>query len=176
MRKLLMITLSLMVMASAWACSPDDSPPTAEVPGQPGGNDNPGDGDDPGTDPDNPDPENMNMVIKIGSETFTATLTDNATAKAFKTFLPLTVDMTEHAGNEKYYDLPGALPTAASNPGTIRNGDIMLYGSRTLVLFYKTFSTSYSYTRIGSVDNPAGLENALGTGNARVSFEMAREE
>ncbi|WP_295936135.1 cyclophilin-like fold protein [uncultured Alistipes sp.] len=169
MKKLLMILLSLMVATGVSACSPDDSIPVSE---QPGGNENPGGDDNPGTDPDNPEPENMKMVIKIGSTTFTATLADNNTAKAFKALLPMTVNMTEHAGNEKYYDLPNVLPAAASNHGTIRNGDIMLYGSRTLVLFYKTFSTSYSYTRIGSVDDPAGLESALGTGSITVTFEI----
>ncbi len=167
--------LSLVIMAGGGACSPDDSRPTAELPGQPEGNNQDG-GDDAGTDPEDPDAENMNIAIKIGTETFTATLAGNATAKAFKTLLPMTVDMTEHAGNEKYYDLRDTLPVAASNPGTIRCGDIMLYGSRTLVLFYKTFSTSYSYTPVGSVDNPEGLERALGAGEVRVGFEMACEE
>lgn len=114
------------------------------------------------------------MKIKAGSATFTATFQDNATAKAFKSMLPMTVNMREMNGNEKYYDMPSSLPTASSNPGTIRNGDIMLYGSRTLVLFYKTFQSGYSYTKIASVDDPAGLERALGAGNVTVTFEMIR--
>ncbi|WP_315821613.1 cyclophilin-like fold protein [Paraflavitalea speifideaquila] len=89
------------------------------------------------------------MKIKIGNNTFTATLYDNATATAFKSLLPLTVNMVELNGNEKYVDMPRSLPTNASNPGTIQTGDLMLYGSSTLVLFYKTFSTSYNYTKLG---------------------------
>jgi hypothetical protein len=73
--------------------------------------------------------------------------------------------------NEKYYYLPNSLPKNSSNPETIKNGDLMHYGSKTLVLFYKTFSTSYSYTKLGSVDDVTGLASALGSGNVTVTFE-----
>ena len=112
------------------------------------------------------------LVIKIGSREFTATLLDNPTAAAFKAMLPLTMNMTELNGNEKYFDLSRKLPTNAYNPGKINIGDLLLYGSKTLVLFYETFSTSYSYTKLGKIDNPAGLAEALGSGNAVVTIEL----
>lgn len=115
---------------------------------------------------------NGKIKIKVGSQTFTATLLDNNSAKAFKEMLPLTINMVELNNNEKYYDLPNSLPTNSSNPGTIKNGDLMLYGSKTLVIFYKSFSTSYSYTKLGAVDDVTGLAAALGSGNVTVSFEM----
>ncbi|WP_179018404.1 cyclophilin-like fold protein [Winogradskyella forsetii] len=117
-------------------------------------------------------PSTSKMKITIGSRVFTATLYDNQSATAFKEMLPLTINMTELNGNEKYFDLPENLPANASNPKTIQNGDLMLYGSNTLVLFYKTFSTSYSYTKIGKVDNPEDLQKALGSGNVNVTFEL----
>ncbi|MDU1892686.1 MAG: cyclophilin-like fold protein [Dysgonomonas sp.] len=112
------------------------------------------------------------LKITVGSSIFTATLASNATATAFKQLLPITIHMSELNSNEKYYGLANPLPTNASNPGTIQNGDLMLYGSNTLVLFYKTFSSSYSYTRIGRIDDPSGLQNALGTGSATVIFQL----
>jgi hypothetical protein len=114
----------------------------------------------------------MKLKISIGTNVFTATLSDNATATAFKANLPMTIKMNELNGNEKYSDLPNSLPTNASNPGTIQTGDLLLYGSNTLVLFYKTFSTSYTYTKVGRIDNPSGLAAALGSGNVTVTFEV----
>lgn len=110
------------------------------------------------------------MKIEIGNQTFTATLADNETAAAFLALLPMTVTMNELNGNEKYCNLASDLPTASYRPGTIHSGDIMLYGSDCVVLFYETFSSSYSYTRIGQVDDPTGLAAAVGAGRVTVTF------
>jgi len=115
---------------------------------------------------------NSKIKIKVNSQTFTATLLDNKSVKAFKEMLPLTMKMTELNGNEKYFDLPNSLPTNSYNPQTIKTGDLMLYGSKTFVLFYKTFSTPYSYTKLGSLDDVTDLTNALGSGNVTVTFEL----
>jgi hypothetical protein len=115
------------------------------------------------------------MDIIIGDRTFTATLYDNTTVDKFKELLPMTVKMTELNGNEKYVDLSSSLPTNATNPRNIQNGDLMLYGSATLVLFYKSFSTSYSYTRLGKIDDASQLASALGSGNVTVTFRLRSE-
>ena len=116
--------------------------------------------------------DTVKLKITIGTNIFTATFYNNATATAFKATLPMTINMTELNGNEKYFDFPGNLPSNASNPGTIQTGDLMMYGSNTLVLFYKTFSTPYSYTQIGRIDNPSGLAAVLGSGSVTVGFEL----
>jgi hypothetical protein len=114
----------------------------------------------------------MSIQIKVGNKRFTATLEDNATAKAFNALLPMTIQMTELNGNEKYFRLSVTVPTNASNPGTIQTGDLMIYGQNTLVLFYKSFPTSYSYTRLGRINDTAGLAAALGSGDVTVSYEL----
>lgn len=129
---------------------------------------------------DNDDDNNSNdnnsmsnkLKITIGSTSFNATLVDNATVAAFKAKLPMTVDMSEMNGNEIYYYMSDNLPTSPSRPGTIRTGDLMLYGSSCIVLFYETFSTSYSYTRLGRVENPSKLASALGSESVTVTFEL----
>ena len=118
------------------------------------------------------EPAVSKMRVIVGDKSFTATLADNATGEAFADQLPLTLDMNELNGNEKYYYLNGTLPNSPVNPGTIHAGDIMLYGSSCVVLFYKTFETSYSYTRIGSIDDPTGLAEAVGSGQVTVKFVL----
>jgi hypothetical protein len=112
------------------------------------------------------------LIIKVESKEFTATLLNNPSAAAFKAMLPLTMSMTELNGNEKFFKLPQNLPTNASNAGMIKSGDLMLWGSNTFVLFYETFATSYSYTKLGKIDNPAGLAAAVGSGNVTVTIEL----
>jgi aryl-alcohol dehydrogenase-like predicted oxidoreductase len=75
--------------------------------------------------------EESRMWMTVGERRFAITLADNAAARAFAAQLPLTLDMSELNGNEKHADLPKPLPANASRPGTIRNGDVMLYGADT---------------------------------------------
>ena len=115
----------------------------------------------------------MSITITANGRNFSATLYDNETAKAFRARLPLTLDMSELNGNEKYYYLSDSLPTNSSSTSKINNGDIMLYGSGCLVIFYDSFSTSYSYTPIGKIDDSDGLAAVLGSGSVQVSFNAA---
>ena len=131
-------------------------------------------GNNPDDNDDNNDdtPVSNNLKITIGPVSFNATLDNNETAKAFKKLLPLTVNMSELNGNEKLFYLQNSLPTASFSPRTIQTGDLMLYGSTCVVLFYESFSTSYTYTRLGRITNPSGLASAVGAGSVNVTFEI----
>ncbi|MGZ9733966.1 cyclophilin-like fold protein [Flavobacterium sp. GNP002] len=112
------------------------------------------------------------MKITVGSSVFTATLYNNATTKAFKAMLPLTINMSELNGNEKFYYFSSTLPTNATTGKNIQTGDLMLYGNNCLVLFYENLNTSYSYTRLGKIDTISGLASTFGNGNVIVKFEL----
>ena len=113
---------------------------------------------------------NLKIEISVSGKVFSAELADSETGRAFAAMLPLTLRMSELNGNEKYHYLEEDLPAAASCPGRIEAGDLMLYGRDCVVLFYESFSTSYSYTRIGRIADAEGLAEALGTGSAEVVF------
>ena len=116
--------------------------------------------------------EKSRMWMTVGEQRFAITLADNAAARTFVTLLPLTLEMSDLNSNEKYASLPGALPTNASKPGTIHAGDLMLYGTDTLVVFYSTFESTYAYTRLGRVDDNANLAQVLGRRAVNVMFSQ----
>lgn len=109
----------------------------------------------------------MNITVQIDRQHFTLTLNDSPAAHAFINRLPLTLDMAELNGNEKYADLAEALP---ENP--VRAGDLMLYGDKTLVLFYSRFDSGYRYTPLGRVNHPAGLAQVVGNQSVRIHFAV----
>jgi len=115
---------------------------------------------------------NSNEVVEsmkaiINGKEYKIDLEDNETANSFVGLLPQELNMRELNGNEKYIYLDTKLPTNSSNPKRINVGDVMLYGDNCLVIFYKSFDTSYSYTKIGHIDN---LPN-LGNDSISVKFE-----
>lgn len=162
---LLLFTASVFV-----SCSTDD--PIEEITETPVAQPGDEEDDNENNNENNDDTMERHLTITINGVTFTATLADNDAANAFAELFPLTLDMNEMNGNEKYHYLDNSLPTNYYRPGTIQTGDLMLYGSSCIVLFYKTFSSGYSYTRLGWIDNPEGLAAAIGNGNVSVSFSM----
>lgn len=123
--------------------------------------------------PEEMKPKATKVSIQVGSRSFTATMADNPAVNALLPLLPLTLDMADLNRNEKFAQLPKNLPTQTYSPGTIQNGDLLLWGANTLVIFYETFSSSYSYTRLGKIDDPSGLKEALGAGDVKVTVTLA---
>lgn len=106
-----------------------------------------------------------NISVTIDWKKYIAELENNEIAQSFyKDFL---VDsaaeflMEELNWNEKYVYLQAwNLPTNSKVPEKIEAWDIMLYWSNCIVIFYKSFTTSYSYTKIGHISNLGELWDA----------------
>ena len=113
----------------------------------------------------------MQIKISVNVKTFDATLENNDAAREFYKMLPLEITMNELNGNEKYHRLGKNLTSNDNRAATINAGDLMLWSSNTVVLFYKTFSSGYSYTRLGKISNVENLLDAVGNGNVKVKFE-----
>ena len=93
------------------------------------------------------------MKAIIEKKEYTINLENNSTAKSFANMLPQELTMSELNGNEKYVYLDNTLPENSSSIKKVIAGDVMLYGNNCLVIFYKSFNTLYSYTKIGHIDN-----------------------
>ena len=116
--------------------------------------------------------EDMKMNIQIGDASFTATLEDNAAVRELVEMMqnePITIEMDDYSGFEKVGALTRSL-TTDNHQTTTSVGDIVLYNSNQIVMFYG--SNSWSYTRIGRVENLSGWEEALGSGSITAIFSL----
>lgn len=107
------------------------------------------------------------LKIEVGGHSFTATLEQNAATAALVDMLPLTISMSDYSGFEKVGSLGASLPTSNAQT-TTQTGDIVLYNGNQIVIFYG--SNSWSYTRLAHVDDLTGWAEALGSGDATVTF------
>ena len=112
----------------------------------------------------------MKMNVQIGDQTFTATLADTTAAQEFAQMLPMTITLDDYGGFEKVGSLGKSLTTSNSQTTTAA-GDIVLYNSSNIVMFYG--SNSWSYTRLGKIDDLTGWTDALGHGSVTAIFTLA---
>ena len=111
-----------------------------------------------------------NAKAIINSKSFLIELENNQTARDFIARLPLDITMTELNGNEKYCN---GLPLSRDDRhfSVAEAGSLMLYSGNTIVLFYGD-AGGYSYTSIGKISDISGLQEAVGSGDVRVKFEL----
>lgn len=117
------------------------------------------------------DNEEMTMdkvYININNKKLGIDLENNSTTSALIKLLPLEISMSDLNGNEKYAYLNESLPTNTYSPKHIEAGDVMLFGDNCLVIFYESFDTSYSYSKIGHINNLPSLDD----GNISISINV----
>ena len=100
------------------------------------------------------------IKVIIDEKEYNLSLEENETTKEFVKMLPQEFTMNELNGNEKYIYLDKSLPTDSYNPNQINKGDVMLFGDNCLVIFYKSFNTNYSYTKIGHIESLPDLDSS----------------
>lgn len=113
---------------------------------------------------------NNRIKLSISQREYEAVWEDNPASRQVMAKFPITLEMEELNGNEKYYQFAESFPTADEDIGQIHAGDIMLFAGHYVVIFYQDFPNNYRYTRLGYIENPQGLAEALGTGKAEISF------
>ena len=116
--------------------------------------------------------EVTNMNVQVGDVVFSATLEENEAVSALVEMMresPVVIQMSDYSGFEKVGPLGTSLPTSNSQT-TTQAGDIVLYNGNQIVIFYG--SNSWSYTRLGHIDNLTGWEEALGSGDVTVTFSL----
>lgn len=131
--------------------------------------------DDNGQQNGNENTQSMTMNITAGGSTITATLADNATAKALAEKLKsgsVTVEMKAN-GFEHYGPLGFSLDRHDGEVTAV-SGDIMLYNGDNICVFYG--SNSWSYTPLGKVDGKTAdeLKAFFGTGTITVTYSLTQ--
>ena len=183
MRKLLLLFLALAVAVGLAACVAAKDPGATDVPtagssqptstGSVTENAEPIAPTEPKSTEKTEDKTEMKMSVKIGDASFTATLEDNAATRELTEMMkqsPITINMSDYSGFEKVGPLGRSL-TTNNHQTTTSAGDIVLYNGNQIVLFYG--SNSWSYTRIGKIDDLSGWKEALGSGNITAEFSIA---
>lgn len=115
------------------------------------------------------------ITLSVNGKSLTATLVDNSATEELLKLLPLTIEMSPYGGFEVVGSLPQSLPTSNSQI-TTEPGDLMLYQGNQLVIFYG--SNSWSYTRLGKIDNATSsiVKDLLGEGNISVTLSLENAE
>lgn len=116
----------------------------------------------------------MKMNVQVGDYIFTATLENNEAVKELLDMMkegPVTIEMDDYSGFEKVGSLGRSLTTSNSQT-TTSAGDIVLYNGNNIVMFYG--SNSWSYTRIGKIDDLSDWEKALGSGSITAVFTVGK--
>lgn len=109
--------------------------------------------------------------LEVGGSVFSGHFASTEAADELASRLPLTLEMSELAGNEKYNFTGQDFPGDEETPSELHAGEIWIYSGDCIVLFYKDHANpGYSYKFAGSLDDASGLEEAVGTGSVEITL------
>ena len=111
------------------------------------------------------------MVLKIGDTKVPVTWEDNDSVSDLKALAKdsLTIEMSMYGGFEQVGSIGQRLPSHDAQTSTSW-GDIILYSSSQLVVFYG--SNSWAYTRLGHITDQTAeqMKTLLGNGDVTITL------
>ena len=118
------------------------------------------------------DTMNKTLTLKIDNTEVDVFWLDNDSVKALKQLAKdgLTIDLEMYGNMEQFGSLGSTLPSSDTNLSATA-GDVMLYQSNKIVLFYG--SNTYSYTKLGHINLSKGeLTELLGDENVTITLTL----
>ena len=93
----------------------------------------------------------MTLTLKIANTSVDVFWMDNDSVKALKKLAKegLTINMSKYGGFEQVWSIGSTLPSVDTRI-TTSPGDIVLYSSNQIVIFYD--SNTWSYTKLGHIN------------------------
>lgn len=98
------------------------------------------------------------LVLQLENEKVPIIVYNTKIVNGLSGYMPFDVTFNELNGNEIYAELPFAIEASPERVKEVQAGDVMLFGSSTLVIFYETHKTDYQYTKIGKVSDISQID------------------
>lgn len=115
---------------------------------------------------------NMKLTLKINDIEVDVIWTDNDSVRALKNLAKdgLTINMSKYGGFEQVESIGSTLPSSDTRI-TTNPGDIVLYSSNQIVIFYD--SNTWSYTKLGHINlSKSELTDLLGDEDVVISLGL----
>jgi hypothetical protein len=115
---------------------------------------------------------NMKLTLKINDIEVDVIWNDNDSVRALKNFAKegLTINMSKYGGFEQVGSIGSTLPSSDTRI-TTNPGDIVLYSSSQIVIFYD--SNTWSYTKLGHINlSKSELTDLLGDEDVVISLGL----
>ncbi len=159
MKRTIIFLISLIIISTLVACGKSNSTPTP-ITNEPSTTITTPSDDNQTTKED--ETTNMELTLKINDIEVDVIWTDNDSVRALKNLAKdgLTINMSKYGGFEQVGSIGSTLPSADTRI-TTNPGDIVLYSSNQIVLFYD--SNTWSYTKLGHINlSKSELSDLLG--------------
>jgi len=98
------------------------------------------------------------LVLQLENEKVPIIVSNTKIVNDMSVYIPFDVTFNELNGNEIYAELPFSIDASPERVKEVKAGDVMLFGSSTLVIFYETHRTDYQYTKIGKVSDISQID------------------